>query len=124
MSDHSTKVFDSIRKIFMGHENRNRTAAAQLDLSDNTKRFLRELFGESIGSPSADKKLDAIIEMLRAQAGVAADLARVKDELGIIHGLLLGAAPSQELIDQMTNEIDASTDKVEDAIKQQTKGDK
>jgi len=41
-----------------------------------------------IGETSVGQKLDAIIEMLRSSASVPADLALVKEELSIVHGLI------------------------------------
>jgi len=65
----------------------------EIELGDETRRFLEHLFGESIGSPSASKKLDAIIEMLRLQAGVPAELEFIKEQLILIYGLLVNPQP-------------------------------
>ncbi len=50
-----------------------------------------------IGETSISQKLEAIIEMLRSQGGVPAELALVKEELSLIHGLVsdLTNPPSQ-----------------------------
>jgi hypothetical protein len=72
----------------MPHESRSRTETKELDFSEDTKRFLRELFGESIGSPSASKKLDAIIAMLMPLGSVPSTLGLIESRLEIIHGLV------------------------------------
>lgn len=101
-----------------------RNRAADLDLSDSTKRFLRELFGESIGSPSAATKLDAIIEMLRAQSGVAADLALVKEQLNTIHGLLAGLESADpDKIKELAASVKSVREKLQTSIDNQPKGD-
>lgn len=102
----------------MGNENRHRpesTNRSEIDFSDNARKFLERLFGESIGSPSADKKLDAIIEMLRAQAGVAADLALVKDELSIIHGLVMDLGADPEKANELSERIRKQTEALKSA---------
>lgn len=71
-----------------------------------------------------EAKLDAIIEMLRGQAGVAADLALVKEELSVIHGIVASLDNSAELqkqVDELTSQLNTSTADVKDAIDQQTK---
>jgi len=64
-----------------------------------------------IGETSIAQKLDAIIEMLRAQANVAADLALAKAELSIIHGLVvdLSADPekAKELSERIRKQVEA-----------------
>jgi hypothetical protein len=64
-----------------------------------------------IGETSIGQKLDAIIAMLQAQANVAADLALVKAELSIIHGLVvdLSADPekAKELSERIRKQVEA-----------------
>ena len=60
---------------------------------------------------SVTQKLDAM----------AAQIELIRDELTVIHGLLTGAVQAD--IDKLTQEINASSDKVEDAINQQTQGE-
>lgn len=71
-----------------------------------------------------EAKLDAIIDMLRSQSGVAADLALVKEELSVIHGIVANLDNSAELqkqVDELTSQLNTSTADVKDAIDQQTK---
>lgn len=91
-------MLDWLRKLFMDGIKRNRTA--DLDFSEDTKRFLRELFGESIGSPSAATKLDAIIEMLHP----VADVPFIKQELSIVHGLQADVLTAINNLDRKVDE--------------------
>lgn len=77
----------------------DRNRKDQLDFSADTKKFLRELFGESIGSPSAEKKLDAIIEMLHP----ISELPLMNSRLETIHGLIAGGSNSPEALTAINN---------------------
>lgn len=75
-----------------------------------------------IGETSVAQKLDAIIEMLRSQANVAADLALVKEELSIVHGLLddlVNADP--EKIKELAASVKAVREKLQTSVDNQTK---
>lgn len=65
-----------------------------------------------------NKKLDAIIDMLQSQAGVAAELALVKAELGIIHGLIADLSSTDpEQLKQLTEQLKQSTDALDATVK-------
>jgi len=77
-----------------------------------------------IGETTIAQKLDAIVEMLRSQAGVAPQLDLIKEELSTIHGLiadLVSADP--EKIEEVTARIKAVREKLQTSVDNQTKGD-
>lgn len=77
-----------------------------------------------IGETATGQKLDAIIEMLRAQAGVAADLALVKEQLNTIHGLIADLASADpEKIKELAGSVKAAREKLQTSLDNQQKGD-
>lgn len=72
-----------------------------------------------IGGTSTAQKLDAIIEMLRSQANVAADLALVKEELSTIHGLIVDLGTDPEKIAEAAAKVKAVREKLQTSIDKQ-----
>ena len=73
-----------------------------------------------IGDTSIAQKLNAIIEMLRAQANVATDLALVKEELSTVHGLLADLVSADpEKIKEITNAVRSIKEKLQTSVNSQ-----
>lgn len=67
------------------------------------------------------KRYDVIVEMLRAQANVAADLALVKDELSTIHGLIFELKGTSETMSTNIDRIEKeAADLAEDVTQVRT----
>lgn len=60
----------------------------EIELGKNAREFLEGLVRPPIGETSIGQKLDALIDMQRAQAHVPAELALAKEELSIVHELI------------------------------------
>ena len=76
-----------------------------------------------IGGTSIAQKLDAIVDMLRSQAGVAADLALVKEELSTVHALIVDLATDPEKLNEAVLAVRAIREKLKTSVDNQTKGD-
>lgn len=81
----------------MGEKRTSTITRHELELGEQTRRFLERLAKPPIGETSIGQKMDAIIEMLRPLGGVPSELGLVKSELEIIHRLVseLKPPPSQ-----------------------------
>ena len=71
------------------------------------------------------KRFDTIIEMLRAQSGVPAQINLIKEELSLIHGLVadLASGGDPEKLDQITQNIKTVRERLQASVDRQTKGE-
>lgn len=73
---------------------------------------------------SLHQKLDAVIEMLRTQADVATNLALVREQLNIIHGLIADIASADpEKIKELAASVKTVREKLQTSVDKQPEGD-
>lgn len=80
----------------MGEKRTSTITRHELELGEQTRRFLERLAKPPIGETSIGQKLDAIIEMLRPLGSVPSELGLVKSELEIIHRLVSELKPPSQ----------------------------
>lgn len=75
------------------------------ELSESTQGLIEQLIEAVKDGDMANPKLDAIIQMLQPLASVPADLALVKEELSLVHGLVADLMADPEKIKEFSERI-------------------
>lgn len=89
----------------------------EVPLNGNLDQVLR-LFIKALGNGGTNNaQLDAIVEMLRSLASLPANLALVKEELSVIHGLVQELVTNPEQLQRLTEQLKSSTDALDAAVK-------
>lgn len=85
------------------------------ELSESLRGLLEQLI-EAVGEGDMNPKLDTVIEMLKPLASVPADIALVKEELSLVHGLVADLSTDPDKLRQLTEQLKSSTDALDAAV--------